>query len=69
MKHAETNMVLIEVEDTLIGNGHAVRIAGQVFDHIVHSGKGLFGKNDPFLLIQVFFPAIKSGAMSGNVLG
>lgn len=64
----ESNIVPVNVEYTSIGNGHPMRIPGQVFDYVMHPGKGLFGENHPFLLVEILLPAIESGALSWNFL-
>lgn len=64
----EPNIVLVDIDDSAIGDGYPVRITGQVFDHIMDSGKGLFSEYHPFLLVEILLPAIESGALSRNFL-
>jgi hypothetical protein len=43
----EGDFVVINGQKTVIGDGNAVRVSTQVFEHLFGSGKGLFGVDDP----------------------
>ena len=45
-------MVLFDVEQAVVGNGHTVGIAAHVVDNLLRSGKGRFGVDDPFGLLE-----------------
>ncbi len=38
------DLLLIDVFDAMIGNGHAVGISGQIPNHILYTGKRLLSK-------------------------
>lgn len=47
---AETNGVVLDVDEAVVGDGDAVRIAPDIVEHLGRSGEGRFGKDDPLSL-------------------
>src|SRR5260370_39538190 len=41
------NLTILQAHETLIGNGHAMGIAAQVFQHLLGSAEGGLGVNHP----------------------
>ena len=49
---AEGHLAMLEGHETVIGDGDAVGIAGQVLEHMLGVLDGLFGVDDPLLVAQ-----------------
>ncbi len=43
-------LAVLQLQQAAIGNGHAVRIAAQVLEHVLGPAKGGLGVNHPFFL-------------------
>ena len=65
----ELDRLLIDLFDPVIGDGYAMRIPGEVFNHMLNSGKRLFGVYHPILSIKVFFPGMIAGRLGRKVRG
>ena len=59
----KTNVLVIKMDNTLIGDGHPVRIPSEVFDYVMDPGERFFGKNYPLFFVEGFFPMVKSLAL------
>lgn len=46
---AKTNLVILESDEAVIGNGHAMGVAGEITQHVMRTGKGRLGIDDPVL--------------------
>ena len=49
---AESNLVVRYIEQAVIGNRYAVRVASQVMQHMLGATEWLFGVNDPVIAKQ-----------------
>jgi len=49
---AKRNLAIFQGHETLIGNGHAMRIAAQIFQHLLRSAEGGLGVNHPLGFAQ-----------------
>ena len=49
---AETDMGRVEIEQTAVRDGDAMRIAREIGQDLLRAGEGLFGIDDPFALAQ-----------------
>jgi hypothetical protein len=47
---------VVEVEEPVVGDGHAVGIAAQIVEHLRGTGEGTFGVHDPSLLAELLEP-------------
>jgi len=43
----EGERLAVSVEEAAIGDGHPMGVVGQVFEHLLRTGKGAFGINHP----------------------
>lgn len=46
----EGDLVILDREDAVVGDGHSMSIASQVVENFFGRGEGFFGIDDPFLL-------------------
>jgi hypothetical protein len=42
------DVAVFDIEQAIVGNGHAVSVAAHVIDYLSRSGKGGLGVNNPF---------------------
>jgi hypothetical protein len=47
---AEGDLAVFEGQQSVVGDGHAVSVAGEVFEYAEGVGEGGFGVDDPFFL-------------------
>jgi len=48
----EANLVALQVQQTMVGDGHAVGIAAQITQGLLRAAKGGLGVDHPLLLAQ-----------------
>ena len=48
----ESNLVMRESHEAMVGDGHAMGVAGEIAEHMVGSAKRWFGVDDPVLTEQ-----------------
>ena len=61
----ESDTTVLEAEDALVGEGHAVGIAAQVLEDLLGAGEGAFGVHDPVRLPKLAEP-LSEGAGVGE---
>src|SRR5215472_18566413 len=49
---AESDVLSIECQQAMIGNGHAMGVAAQIAQHLHRTAKGRLGVDDPILTVQ-----------------
>ena len=49
---AETDRFIIEADEAVIGDRHAVGVAAEVVEHLCGSGEGAFGVDHPVGFVQ-----------------
>src|SRR5271166_438939 len=49
---AEADLAIVDVEDAVVGNGDAMRIAADIVENLFRSGKGRPGVDDPIRLAE-----------------
>jgi hypothetical protein len=49
---AETNLVMLEGHEAMIGDGYTMGIAGEIAEHMVRTAEGGLGVDDPVLMEQ-----------------
>src|SRR5256885_15321321 len=61
---AEGNATLVERNQSLIGDRHAMRVTGEVGKHRGRAGEGTFSVNNPFLFTPWRKPSRKGGRLA-----
>ena len=49
---AETNLVMLEGHEAMVGDGHAMGVAGQIAEHMMGTAERWLGVDDPVLTEQ-----------------
>ena len=49
---AEGDLAVLQGDEPVVGDGHAMRVTGQVFEDVPRVLHGLFGEDDPLLVAQ-----------------
>jgi len=49
---AESNLVMLESHESMVGDGHAMGIAGEIAEHMMGTAEGGLGVDDPVLTEQ-----------------
>jgi hypothetical protein len=49
---AESNLVMLESHESMVGDGHAMGIAGEIAEHMMGTAEGGLGIDDPVLTEQ-----------------
>jgi len=57
----EGDVAVGDLHDAVIGNGHAVRVAGQIAQHLFGTAKGRLGINDPLGVVGSAEERLKGG--------
>ena len=56
---AEANLSLVEAEQSTVGDGDAVGVAGQVLEHVFRTAEGRLGVDHPLLAAQCVEQRVK----------
>ena len=48
----ESNLVMLESHEAVVGDGHAMGVAGEIAEHMMGTAEGRFGVDDPVLTEQ-----------------
>ena len=57
---AQSNLAMIDIEDTIIGERHAVGVAAEIVENSLGRTERLFGIDDPTLVMRDFNVAVDS---------
>jgi hypothetical protein len=49
---AESNLVMVESHEAVVGDGHAMGVAGEIAEHMMGTAEGGLGVDDPVLTEQ-----------------
>ena len=49
---AESNLVMLESHEAVVGDGHAMGVAGEIAEHMMGTAKRWLGIDDPVLTEQ-----------------
>ena len=49
---AESNLVMLESHEAMVGDGHAMGVAGEIAEHMMGTAEGWLGVDDPVLTEQ-----------------
>ena len=61
---AKSDLPVFHPEQATVGDGHAVRVAGQIPEHMVWSTKGRLGMDYPLDTLQLAHQGVKAGGLS-----
>ncbi|MGC1648826.1 MAG: hypothetical protein WA741_23655 [Candidatus Sulfotelmatobacter sp.] len=48
----ESHLVMLESQEAVVGDGHAMGVAGEIAEHMMGTAEGRFGVDDPVLTEQ-----------------
>ena len=49
----ECNFFVLERDQAMVGNGHSMRVAAEIFEDLLRPAKWLFAVNDPMVAVEV----------------
>ena len=49
---AKSNLILCESHEAVVGDGHAMGVAGEIAEHMMRTAEGWLGVDDPVLTEQ-----------------
>jgi hypothetical protein len=49
---AESNLIMLESNEAMVGDGHAMGVAGEIAEHMMGTAEGWLGVDDPVLTKQ-----------------
>ena len=59
---SESDLIVLKADQAVVGDGHAVRVAGQIVKHVIWSAEGWLGVNHPVLAKQRPQEGVEGGA-------
>ena len=59
----EAHLAILEGDEPRVGDGDAVRVAGEIFQNLLRSAEGRLGINHPFGFFQLFGKALKCAGL------
>src|SRR5208337_492904 len=63
----ELDLSVFDIQQSMVGNRDSVGVAAQVVDHLLRSGEGRFGVDDPFQVVQrIEITAESPGILKGR---